>query len=939
MAIYSVGTAYLQVVPSFRGIEKELKREAEKLGHRIGEDVEREMRRGVRDGTRGKAKDAEKEAGHLADTIRRRLERALRAVPKVEVDADTSPAQRQLQRLRARLEQLSETDVGVDLDHATALAEIDQIRRELQRLEREDANIQVDVDSAAALAELAAISAAINRLRRDDVGHLSTTIRNQLAAAIRSIPDIDLDADITPAQRQLAEIRADLVALGDEEIGVDIDAATALAQLRHLETELERLSRNSPDIQVRIDSAAAIAELATIRAAVAGLSEPSFARGVGRRTGAEIMAGITAAMVTPNRGILATLRSGIPAALSTPLGAAALVLGVDFIVAFVAAALGSGALLALATGITAAGAIALRQNEALKQDYVELGALVNNIFAQTARAMLAPFRRSADLIGSYFEHRIAPRLESLFTDLAPGIEPLLEGLLGAVESFLAGIQPHMDQFVHEFLIPVSAELPRLGSMVSDFFRILIENGPELVDTFRDLLTFTEELLKALAHLINFFSANLRVLRFLSGAQPDTEAAYPTITDSLLGPFAEPVERWVNRLFGVDDEELKQEQGSQPEHQPGELPPHTYDPVADSAGEAANAVMRLAIQQGHLVSSSDEGKRGLELFEAQANITTQSMGDAIAEAEGLANALDILNGSTLNVRDTERNFQEAIDRATEAIEDNGRTLNVNTEEGRANQANLDRIATTARDAADAVYEHTLATEGEAAAQEAATAKMQEGREALISVAREMGLSREKAEALADQIAAIPERWVADIIVDTSDMKNVDQLSEAIRKLRDKKITITVETINRVLEREFGAGANFVNRYGGVYMAADGMVNLGNRSQLFPGTRTLYGFSEPGTGGEAFIARNAPRQQSLKYLGIAARWHDAMVLPNERMDVLGYGQLRMLADMVGARSQPSGGNTYNFGFRDTTLTPSKLRSLQDREDAIARVGRQS
>ncbi len=41
----------------------------------------------------------------------------------------------------------------------------------------------------------------------------------------------------------------------------------------------------------------------------------------------------------------------------------------------------------------------------------------------------------------------------------------------------------------------------------------------------------------------------------------------------------------------------------------------------------------------------------------------------------------------------------------------------------------------------------------------------------------------------------------------------------------------------------------------------------------------------------------------------------------------------------RSQDDGlaGNTYNFEFRETTLTPSKLRAIQDADAAYARTGR--
>lgn len=69
-----------------------------------------------------------------------------------------------------------------------------------------------------------------------------------------------------------------------------------------------------------------------------------------------------------------------------------------------------------------------------------------------------------------------------------------------------------------------------------------------------------------------------------------------------------------------------------------------------------------------------------------------------------------------------------------------------------------------------------------------------------------------------------------------------------------------------------------RYGGVRMARDGLVNLDGMAGYFAaGGLPTYGFAEAGTGGEAFIARNAPSGPSLAYADMAARWHGGMVVP--------------------------------------------------------------
>jgi hypothetical protein len=94
------------------------------------------------------------------------------------------------------------------------------------------------------------------------------SFKARVAAALRSLPDVSIDADSTPAQRRIAEIRLQLEALAHADIGVDIDAAEALAQIDRLKAELDELGAKSPDVQVRVDTARAIAQLEEIQAEI-----------------------------------------------------------------------------------------------------------------------------------------------------------------------------------------------------------------------------------------------------------------------------------------------------------------------------------------------------------------------------------------------------------------------------------------------------------------------------------------------------------------------------------------------------------------------------------------------------------------------------------------------------------------------------------------------
>lgn len=82
-----------------------------------------------------------------------------------------------------------------------------------------------------------------------------------LRTALRSLPDVVLTADSSPADRELAALRGRISSISDQTIGVDISAADARREVDSIRSDLERLGRESPEIGVRVDAAAAEAAL------------------------------------------------------------------------------------------------------------------------------------------------------------------------------------------------------------------------------------------------------------------------------------------------------------------------------------------------------------------------------------------------------------------------------------------------------------------------------------------------------------------------------------------------------------------------------------------------------------------------------------------------------------------------------------------------------
>ncbi|MFF9647887.1 peptidoglycan DD-metalloendopeptidase family protein [Streptomyces sp. NPDC014622] len=93
-------------------------------------------------------------------------------------------------------------------------------------------------------------------------------MRAVIKEAQASLPEINVDADTSPARAEIQGLRAQMAALADARIGIDVDAGEALAKIEAIRTRLEVMSIQRHDIDVRVDAAAAAAQLAALQAMV-----------------------------------------------------------------------------------------------------------------------------------------------------------------------------------------------------------------------------------------------------------------------------------------------------------------------------------------------------------------------------------------------------------------------------------------------------------------------------------------------------------------------------------------------------------------------------------------------------------------------------------------------------------------------------------------------
>jgi len=284
--MYSAGTAYLTVVPSFRGIERALQREAEQIGRQVDHSISQAIPNGVREGMSRAERDVdragkragERYAGAFSESMRRRLTQAAGAIKDIEIGADTSEVERKLADVRKDLLELRDAVVNVDVDSEFAMLELRRIMERVRELQNEDAQIEVHFNLATALAELEALDQAArqagNRAGDDFADHFSREVRRRLAATKGKFAEVKIGADSSELDRDIAAIDTILSHVDEKiRIGVGLNEGEVLADIELVEQKLRELSHSHPSVRIRTNALAVLAEVEALTKMFRGQQE------------------------------------------------------------------------------------------------------------------------------------------------------------------------------------------------------------------------------------------------------------------------------------------------------------------------------------------------------------------------------------------------------------------------------------------------------------------------------------------------------------------------------------------------------------------------------------------------------------------------------------------------------------------------------------------
>jgi hypothetical protein len=347
------------------------------------------------------------------------------------------------------------------------------------------------------------------------------------------------------------------------------------------------------------------------------------------------------------------------------------------------------------------GGVALvADNPAVKAAGKRLGTNLMSDLKSDAGAFVEPVLRNIGKIEGRFE-QMRPKLNRIFTNSSGFLDPLVDGALRGIDSILAGADKLIAK-AGPVMDSIGRGIGLVGDSIGQAFMI-IGDGSEDAASALDLV------FRATANVITNVALLIRGLTELYGLM---DGFGSTVNDTIRG--------WV----GMDDAQKR---------------------VTGSGTFAAESTNRLSSSLQGLIP-------GLQGAAVEA-------GSAATEYDRMKAATDAATNANRALYGSQTDIAEGFAKASQAIRDNGRNVDVNTEKGRANRKVLEQQA----GAIEQNYKAFIAVNGVGPQSAAVADNLRAKFEAL---GRKAGYSAGEARNLANKILGIPQRRETKLIMETA-----------------------------------------------------------------------------------------------------------------------------------------------------------------------------
>lgn len=267
-------------------------------------------------------------------------------------------------------------------------------------------------------------------------------------------------------------------------------------------------------------------------------------------------------------------------------------------------------------------------------------------------------------------------------------------------------------------------------------------------------------------------------------------------------------------------------------------------VPESMESAARATSVYNSTAGQTSPIAEEVSKALE----EVGISAQG---AVTDIEAFTTSLFNAGLLSLSASGASIAYQASIDAMTQSVITNGKTLDINTEQGRNNQTAYNSIAQAAMASAEATAAETLATEGSSAAQAELQKSLETSYWDLIAAAGQLDITGDAADTMARKALGIPKEIPIETWVNDHASGTLDSIKGKADDLDGRRVSMLIETINKTVHQSEYRDDPSMVALDPANHASGGMVNYlasGGRARLYDmrprGTDTVPAMLTPG-----------------------------------------------------------------------------------------------
>lgn len=279
------------------------------------------------------------------------------------------------------------------------------------------------------------------------------------------------------------------------------------------------------------------------------------------------------------------------------------------------------------------------------------------------------------------------------------------------------------------------------------------------------------------------------------------------------------------------------------------------PQYADALKAAEAAAKTAAAEGKNVDGSlTDAGNAAEVAAKQTEAVEKALEEVGLSAGGAVTDIDkftqsLFNAGLLSLSSSGAaiQYQAAIDAVTDSVTKNGTTLDINTEQGRANQGAFNGLAQAAMNAATATAEETLATQGSDAALQSLQGSLRTSYDDLVRAAGQFGITGDEADTMARKALGIPKNVNIDAYLADYASGKIDAIAGKRDALDGTSATVSIyeRTIRSIEERAAAPDLNGAGSGGGRPGLATGgrlpgFASGGQLPTVGPGSGTTDGF---------------------------------------------------------------------------------------------------